>query len=1325
MALDAATIRIALQADASNMVSGFAAGSAAAGGFERSVVRSLTAVRQAYDKMSGSQKFIAAATVGGLALAGAMKAVVGPAIEFESAFAGVRKTVDGSPAQLEAIRDGLLDMSTVMPTSAEQLAAIAENAGQLGVAAPQVLQFTETIAMLGETTDLDFEEAAQSLARFLNITGEGPAAIGSVADVIVELGNNSATTESQIVNFSTRLASAFTVAGATSDEILAIAAAFSSMGIRAEAGGSALSKIITSISDAAIDGGEDLRTYADTAGLLPEEFAAIAEASPVEALLLVGDGLARLQAEGQTITPVLQALELGGLRTSEIFRLLALNTDDIRDSLALASLQMEDGGAAAEEYGKRIETTASRIEILKNRLNTLAVELGTPSLDLLAASADTAGDAIVGLVDLLTPLAAQVGTAFGNMADAAGTFYDVLGEPALMTAVAALGGVAVIAETVLGIFNALGPAGTIAAAGILAIAVNATAVRTAVAGLALSMQLTGAAATAMTAGSLALSAAWAALPVVAPIAVLASVGAEFNRARQSGEALARTMREDLNDALASGDYDRVTDSLRAMSDEQARLANVVGDSQTQIAGTGLAVRDFGDGLDVLVGFLPGVESEVLNNEAALRALEAQLDGLTVDQFTNRVERMANILGVSREQVIETAIELGLMEDLLDASPEAYQRFRDGLVDATAAQRAFADEIGVSAEALLDETATLGDFGDALGVTAGQLEFLASRIDDVDTEDLFDPDSQEEAFDAIQALVRAYTDLADQMGVTGQTYIDQLISVNDLAAAHGRLGEEISATAAVMDAAREANNLAADASLDFAAALEAVGESGEGLEQLGPAFESYQLAIAATSGTLDEFKGQQAEAALAIADAGAAAGLSGPQIAQLIQAYTVPDAQILQVIDLGENLTAASQEFTALQAQALQGILIELGIVDEASPVISSVLESLRVFATTEEEAYTAALAAADAGSLGLIADSSLEAETFEDTYQAELTAEAQQAIDTINATREALRNFTESEYIAFLLANGVPAEEAIRLTADFADTTWVTEFPAILSADGSGAIEVIELTAGTASDYAAADYGSILTANGSQAQEETAETRGIQEDYAGAPYQSALTADGTQAQRETAARKGQADDFAGTYTAELRANDLASGVIAAANRVLAGFRSKTITITTRRNTVNTVSADGGIDFSGVRTMADGALTGVSGELGGVPDRRQDASIYGPRMPWRSFFGEPETEGEAWIPLAASKRHRSVKIWEETGRLLGTMADGGIVGTFPRVSTAVPGAPDLIYLAPTVQVDASGIPGLDAQEVAELASAAVARELTKVGRKLSNTRILPR
>ncbi|MDT0211245.1 phage tail tape measure protein [Curtobacterium sp. BRD11] len=58
------------------------------------------------------------------------------------------------------------------------------------------------------------------------------------------------------------------------------------------------------------------------------------------------------------------------------------------------------------------------------------------------------------------------------------------------------------------------------------------------------------------------------------------------------------------------------------------------------------------------------------------------------------------------------------------------------------------------------------------------------------------------------------------------------------------------------------------------------------------------------------------------------------------------------------------------------------------------------------------------------------------------------------------------------------------------------------------------------------------------------------------------------------------------------------------------------------------------------------------------------------------WAEPETGGEAYIPLAPSKRSRSLAIWEETGRRLQAYADGGI--RKPQ-ATYVPTPPQLVYV----------------------------------------------
>src|SRR5690554_5377486 len=87
------------------------------------------------------QAFVAmgAAIVGGLSLAA--KA----AIDWESAWAGVVKTVDGSDEQLARLESELRELARTLPFAHAEVAAVAEAAGQLGVATDDVSSFTRVM----------------------------------------------------------------------------------------------------------------------------------------------------------------------------------------------------------------------------------------------------------------------------------------------------------------------------------------------------------------------------------------------------------------------------------------------------------------------------------------------------------------------------------------------------------------------------------------------------------------------------------------------------------------------------------------------------------------------------------------------------------------------------------------------------------------------------------------------------------------------------------------------------------------------------------------------------------------------------------------------------------------------------------------------------------------------------------------------------------------------------------------------------------------------------------------------------------------------------
>lgn len=184
------------------------------------------------------------------------KKLYGTATDYESAFAGVKKTTDATEEEYEQLYNQLLEIAETNPTGFVDAAGIMEMAGQLGVAKEELAGFTEAYIGLQESTNINGEEGAADIARFLNVTEKSTANIKRVGGVIVGLGNNFATTEQEILAMATRMGATAGLAGFSSAEILAFSAALSSVGINAEAGGSAAGKLMKKMQLAAEVGGQ-------------------------------------------------------------------------------------------------------------------------------------------------------------------------------------------------------------------------------------------------------------------------------------------------------------------------------------------------------------------------------------------------------------------------------------------------------------------------------------------------------------------------------------------------------------------------------------------------------------------------------------------------------------------------------------------------------------------------------------------------------------------------------------------------------------------------------------------------------------------------------------------------------------------------------------------------------------------------------------------------------------------------------------------------------------------------------------------------------------
>lgn len=309
------------------------------------------------------------------ALAVGLGSTIRTAMEFESAFAGVRKTVDASEKEFAALNQGIRDMAKTMPQSHEEIAKVAEVAGQLGIKKDDILKFTRTMVDMGVATNMSSEDAATSLARLANITQMPMEQIDRLGATVVHLGNNLAATEEEIVTMGLRIAGAGHQVNMTEDQILSFAGALAAVGIKAEAGGTAISRVMLQMQTDVAEGGKKLDTFAKVAGMSSKQFKKAFEKDAATAILAFIEGLGKMKKDGKNVVPVLKDLSLNEIRVRDALLRASGAGDLFRKSLKLGSKAWKENSALTKEAQERYKTAASQMKIFRNRINDTKITL--------------------------------------------------------------------------------------------------------------------------------------------------------------------------------------------------------------------------------------------------------------------------------------------------------------------------------------------------------------------------------------------------------------------------------------------------------------------------------------------------------------------------------------------------------------------------------------------------------------------------------------------------------------------------------------------------------------------------------------------------------------------------------------------------------------------------------------------------------------------------------------------------------------------------------------------------------------------------------------
>lgn len=305
------------------------------------------------------------------------------AIEFEDAWTGVTKTVNGTPQQFEKINAGLKNLAQNTSSTYQDIAHYAELAGQMGIPTDSIVGFTKTITELGDTTNLVGEEAAQSIAKFSNVmvsqskkTNTYYSRLGST---IVDLGNKFSTTESDIMDMATRLGVAGKMVGFNSNQVLGLSTALSSLGIEAAAGGSSVSKMLKTIDISVSTGNDKLQKFAEVSGMTSEQFQKAWGEDAAGTFLKFVEGIGK----SADVTKTLDELGIKEVRQAQSMGALAQSSDVLANALNVSKNAWNDNSAMANEAEKRYATLKSQLSQTWEAIKQAGNELGqafTPTL---------------------------------------------------------------------------------------------------------------------------------------------------------------------------------------------------------------------------------------------------------------------------------------------------------------------------------------------------------------------------------------------------------------------------------------------------------------------------------------------------------------------------------------------------------------------------------------------------------------------------------------------------------------------------------------------------------------------------------------------------------------------------------------------------------------------------------------------------------------------------------------------------------------------------------------------------------------------------------
>lgn len=317
-----------------------------------------------------------------------IKSTAGAAIQFESAFADVRKVVDANEEQFDNMRRTIRKMSTELPLAANDIAALFAAAGESGIATSDLKSFAEMAARVGIAFDMTAGEAGESLAKLKTQLGLTVAETGDMADAINHLSNNMASKAKDITAYMLRVGALAEMGGFTKEQIAGIGSAMIAAGAEAETAGTAMQNVVKALTRGS-SAKKAQREVAEALGLSLPQIAKDMQKDAPKALRKVLTAIAKTPKDRH-----LALLSDFFGDEAKAFAPLIGNVGLLDQALNSVGDRAQYAGSAFREYVERSNTTANVLALLQNKFSDLFLGMGERMLPSIKEAATGIGDVL-------------------------------------------------------------------------------------------------------------------------------------------------------------------------------------------------------------------------------------------------------------------------------------------------------------------------------------------------------------------------------------------------------------------------------------------------------------------------------------------------------------------------------------------------------------------------------------------------------------------------------------------------------------------------------------------------------------------------------------------------------------------------------------------------------------------------------------------------------------------------------------------------------------------------------------------------------------------